>query len=267
VEGQNLDIVYRYAEGHGERLPELAADLVRLKPDIILAAGNPAIQAVKQATSVIPIVMAIATSDPVATGLVASLARPGGNVTGVHLHTAELSAKRLQLLKEAVPRIARVALLWNPDISALDLRATQEAAQVMQVELDSVAVQGQADFEGALERVIGLQVDALILVPDPLLSARRAQLADMAIRHQLPAMDPQREFAVVGGLMAYGPNFFVMFGRVATYVDRILKGAKPADLPVEQPMTFDFVVNMKTARELGITFPNEIMLQVTEVIE
>jgi len=150
VEGRNLHIEYRYAEGNTERLPELAADLVRLNADIILAAGNPAIQSAKQATRAIPIVMAIANSDPVTAGLVANLARPGGNVTGIHLHTAELSAKRLELLKEAVPGISRVALLWNPDNNALDWRATQDAAQLMEVELDSVEVRGLADFERAL---------------------------------------------------------------------------------------------------------------------
>jgi putative ABC transport system substrate-binding protein len=267
VEGRNFHIEWRYAGGSSERLAELAAELVQARVDIIVAGGNPAIQAAKQATNTIPIVMAVASSDPVGAGLVASIAKPGGNVTGLSLHTTDLSGKRLELLKTAVPTVCRIAVLWNPTSNLLDWHATHSAAQLLDLRVISIELRGPEDFEPALAVMLAEQADALIMVPDPLLSARRSELAQFASSHRLPSMDPQREYTQVGGLMAYGPNFPAIYHRAASFVDKILKGTSAADLPIEQPMIFDFAVNLQTAQTLGISFPSEILLQVTGAIQ
>jgi putative ABC transport system substrate-binding protein len=268
VEGQNLTIEYRFAEGRSDRLPELAAELVRLGVDIIVAVANPAIQAAKQATGTIPIIMA-PTSDPVGQGLVTSLARPGGNVTGFSNLAPELSGKRVELLKEAFPRVARVGVLWNVGNSAnaLAFRDTEAAAGVLKVEMVSLEVRGTEDFDGAFNMATHSGADALITLQDPLLNTQRTQIADFAATHRLPAMYHMREYVEVGGLMAYGASLIEMYRRAASYVDQIFKGAKPADLPVEQPTGFEFVVNLEAARALGLTIPPSVLQQATEILQ
>jgi putative tryptophan/tyrosine transport system substrate-binding protein len=270
VEGQNLHIEAREAEGQPARLPALAAELTNSSVDVIVVgATTPAAQAAQNATSTIPIVMT-GVSDPVAAGLVASLARPGGNVTGLSDLAVGLSGKRLELLKETVPGASRVAALGNPTnaASAADWRATQEAARTLGLDVWSVDVHSADDLPGAFETIARERPDALIMLADPLLGvSTTTQLADLVARSRLPSIHRSRLDADAGALMSYGPNYPALARRGAYYVDRILKGAKPADLPVEQPMTFDFVVNLKTAQALGITFPHEILLQVTEVIQ
>jgi len=269
VEGENLVVEARWAEGRPERLPALAAELVRLQPDVIVSQNTRETQALQQATSTIPIVF-IGLSDPVGVGIVASLARPGGNLTGTSDLRIELSGKRLELLKQAVPGASRVAALWHPSntVNALDWSATEDAARTLGVEVQPVEVHSADDLAGAFETIVRERAEALLVVPDIVLSViGTPQFPDFVARSRLPSMHNSRFDVEAGGLMSYGPSRTSAAHRTAYYVDRILKGTKPADLPVEQPMTFDFVVNLKTARELGITFPNEIMLQVTEVVQ
>jgi putative ABC transport system substrate-binding protein len=268
LEGQNIEIEVRLAEGEYERLPALAAELVRLQVDVIVAATVPAIEAAHDATGAIPIVMSV-TVDPVATGTVTSLARPGGNVTGLSMMAPVLAGKQLELLQEAVPGLSQVAVLWNPTNPGTvpQLREVEVAAGALGVRLQPVEVRGPNELEGAFVTMTQEQLDGLIVIVDAIFLDHRAQIAELAAKWRLPAVYGLREHVEAGGLMSYSANISDMFRRAAYYVDRILKGAKPADLPVEQPMTFDFVVNLKTAQALGITFPNEIMLQVTEVIQ
>ena len=268
VEGQNIVIEYRYAEGNAERLPDLAAELVSLKVDIIVAGGTPAPLAAKHATRRIPIVMS-AAGNPVETGLVASLARPGGNVTGLSLLSADLTAKRLQLLKEVLPGVSRVAVLWNAanPISALVVRETEAAARALGLQVQSVEVRGPDDFEGALPATISGGAGALFVVDDPLVFSSRMRIADFAARNRLPATAFFREFAEAGCLMTFGANLADLSRRAAIYVDKILKGAKPADLPVEQPTKFDLIINLKTAKALGLTIPPSVLLRADQVIE
>src|SRR2546427_11099593 len=268
VEGQNLVIEYRYAEGKAERLPDLAAELVSLKVDIIVAGGTPPPLAAKRATTTIPIVMTSA-GDPVGSGLVASLAKPGGNVTGLSTFTRDLAAKRLQLLKEVVPVISRVAVLWNAanPYAVLNMRETEAAAQTLGVQVQSLEVRGPDDFENALPAAIRGRAGALIVVDDPLTFAYRMRIADFAARNRLPAMYGFREFAEAGGLTAFGANLADLYRRAATYVDKILKGAKPADLPVEQPTKFELVINMKIANALGLTIPQSVLVRADEIIQ
>jgi putative tryptophan/tyrosine transport system substrate-binding protein len=267
IEGHNLALDWRLAEGDPDRLAALAAELVRAEVDVTVAFGDVGIRALKNATSTVPIVMVL-SRDPVGAGFVASLARPGGNVTGLSAIRGQLASKRLELLKETIPGAARVAVLWNPGADlAAEFRETEAAAQTLGLQLQSLEVRGEDDFERAFAEAIGERADALVLLADFLTTGNAERIVPLAARSRLPTMYEYREWVSTGGLMAYGPSQVDQVRRAAYYVDRILKGAKPADLPVEQPMTFDFVVNMKTARELGITFPNEIMLQVTEVIE
>jgi ABC-type uncharacterized transport system substrate-binding protein len=240
IEGQNIVIEYRWAEGRFERLPDLAAELVRLPVDILVpVASDPAIRAAQHATSTIPIVMA-ASSDPVGTGFVASLARPGGNITGVSGLVPEVAGKRLQLLKDVVPHAARVAVLWNTTHAGkgLEWHETQVAAHVLGVTLQAVEVRGPDDFAPALAALTTERPDALITLAEPLTIMHRRQIADFALTHRLPMMSQLKEFAEAGGLMTYGTSLPGLFQRAAYYVDRILKGAKPADLPVEQPTKF-----------------------------
>jgi putative ABC transport system substrate-binding protein len=268
VEGKNIVIEWRYSAGRGERFPDLAAELVRLKVDLIVAVAAPATHASKQATTTIPIV-GIALSDPVGQGLVASLARPGGNVTGLATLFPELAAKRLELLKETLPGVSRVAVLWNAANpgNVLQIRETKVAAQTLGLRLQSVEVRGPEDFQGAFAAMTRGRPEALVSLADPLIFTYRTQIVDFAAKSRLPAMHPFRESVEAGGLMAYSVNIPDMFRRAATYVDKILRGAKPGDLPIEQPTKFEFVINIKTAQALGLTIPQSLLLRADQVVE
>ena len=269
VEGQNLAIAYRWADGGPERLAQPAAELVSDRVDVIVTVGTPAAYAARNATSTIPIVM-LGASEPVRAGLVASLAQPGGNVTGLSFDAGPgLWGKRLQLLHAVVPGVSRVAVLWNPGESGLSdaLGEATDAAHGLGIDAQVVPVRRVDDFDGAFKAIAGGRAGAMFMIGGPFFFVHRVRIADFALQNRLPSMQSGREYAEAGVLMAYGPRFPDLAHRGAAYVDKILKGAKPADLPVEQPMTFDFVVNLKTAQALGITFPNEILLQVTEVIQ
>jgi len=271
VPGQNIVIEYRFADGKPERLAELAAELVRLKVDVIVTALNPVTVAAKRATATIPIVMTIGL-DPVGAGLVTSLARPGGNVTGLTFDvTLEIHAKRLQLLKEIVPRVSRVAFLWNPAFSPADSErsagAVRDAARKLGVTLQFVEVREGDEFEGAFAAMTRERADSLLAMGGPLLFAHRHRIADLAAKHRLPATYPLREFPESGGLFSYGASLPDLYRRAGTYVDKILKGAKPADLPVEQPTKFEMVINLKTAKALGITIPQSVLIRADEVIQ
>jgi putative tryptophan/tyrosine transport system substrate-binding protein len=268
IEGQNLLIERRLAQGQAERLPALAAELAQLQPDVVVTHGEPGARVMKQATETIPIVFA-AHGDPVGTRLVASFAHPGGNVTGVSEMAPELAGKRLELLKLAVPTAARVGAIWNAGDQAM-AREYGEAlvgAEALGIELQNLGIRAPEDVDGAYQAALDGHLDGVVVILDSLIVRSRERLVQLSTRSRVPTISGDATFAAAGGLMAYGPNIVRQFQRAAYYVDRILKGTKPADLPVEQPMTFDFAVNMKTARELGITFPNEIMLQVTDVIQ
>jgi putative ABC transport system substrate-binding protein len=268
VEGKTLAIEYRYADGNYARLPELAAELVNLPVDVLVVEGTITASAARDATSVIPIVIGNA-ADPVKSGLVASLAQPGGNITGLSSFNVSLNQKRLQLLKEVAPAASRVAVLFvrADPASPLQLTDIQAAAPILSVTPLPFEVRDADDLERTFGAIREDQAGALLVVTSPLLRTYQRQIAELAAENALPAMYGSRENVEAGGLMSYGASNEALYRRAAYYVDRILKGAKPADLPVEQPMTFDFVVNMKTAQTLGITFPNEIMLQVTEIIQ
>jgi putative ABC transport system substrate-binding protein len=267
-EGQNITLEWRSAGGRIDQYPALAAELVRHSVDVIVAQGTAASHAAKQASVTIPVVMAY-SGEPVQAGLVASLARPGGNVTGLAALTGQLGGKRLELLRDTVPGLARVVMLWNPEIAerADEFEETATAAQALGLGLQSVELRHAEDLESAFASIVQGRAEALFLQGNPVTNRYRPEIGDFATAHRLPTMATRRAYVEAGSLMSYGPDFPGMNRRAAYYVDRILKGTKLADLPVEQPMTFDFVVNMKTARELGITFPNEIMLQVTEVVQ
>ncbi len=268
VERQNIDIEYRWAEAKYDRLPDLAAELVRLRVDIIVAAAVPAIQAAKEATRTIPIVMAIVI-DPVATGLVASLARPGGNITGLSIMAPELVGKQLELLKEVVPKVSRVAVLWNPTNagSPPQLREAEVAARALGVRLQPLEARDPTEIDSAFAAMAKERAGALIVLVDSTLGDHRARIAALATRSRLPSMYGITEHAEAGGLMAYGPSLRDSFRRAATYVDKILKGAKPADLPVEQPTKFELVINLKTAKALGLTIPQSILIRADHVIQ
>ncbi len=268
VEGQNITFEYRFAEGKYDRLPDLAAELVRHKVDVIKAFTTPATRAAMNATAAIPIVFSQA-GDPVASGLVASLARPGANVTGVSLLAAELSVKNLELLKEIVPRISRVAVLWEPDqpVGALYLRQIEVAAMSLRVQLQPLEVRDPNDFETAFASITRKRAQGLIVLPGSLFNLHRHRLADLAARSRVPAIFIRREFVDAGGLVSYGTNYADQSRRAATYVDKILKGAKPADLPVEQPTRFELVINLKTAKALGLTIPQSVLFRADQVIQ
>jgi putative ABC transport system substrate-binding protein len=266
VEGQSIALEYRFADGKLERLPALAAELVRLKVDIILAEGVSGVQAAQHATGTIPIVFPTAF-DPVGAGLVASLARPGGNITGVSFHDPALMGKRLELLKMAVPGVTRVAYLWHSSPnSAPSLHETETAARALGVQLQPVEVRAPYPFDQAFATMTAAHADALITQPSGVFWYRRTQIVDLAARTRLPGIFPDRELAEAGGLMTYGPSVAANFRRAATYVDKILKGAKPGDLPVEYPMKFELVINLKTAKALGLTIPPTLLFQADEVI-
>ncbi len=271
VEGRNLVIEYRSPEGKPERLPALAAELVALKVDVIVAAGTPQPLAAKQATRTIPIVFAGA-SDPVASGLVTSLARPGGNVTGLSLLLPELVGKTLEQLKQAIPGVNRVAVLWQPgglgERTEKDmLKGAEAAGRALGVRLQLVEARGPADIDRAFSDMTKARSDALTVLGSNMFLIERRRLVDLAAKNRLPAVYPLREWVDVGGLMAYGPNLADLFRRAATYVDKILKGAKPGDLPVEQPTKFELVINLKTAKALGLTIPPSLLQRADEVIQ
>jgi ABC-type uncharacterized transport system substrate-binding protein len=268
VEGKNIAFEFRYADNRLEWLAELAADLVRLKVDVIVTIGTLAPLAAKRATTTIPIVMA-AAGDPVASGLVASLARPGGNVTGLSLMAPDLGGKRLELLREVVPQLARVAVIWNAanPYPALVFKETHAAGQTLGVQVQSLEVRGPGDFDGAFEAARRQRPDALITVEDPLTVNYRKRIAEFATAQQFPTLHGLREFVAVGGLMSYGTNLADTRRRAAGYVDKILRGAKPADLPVQQPTKFELVINLKTAKELRLDVPLRLQELADEVIE
>ena len=268
VEGQNILVEGRFYGDQTERLPDLAAELVRLKVDVIVAGAAPAPEAARRATTTIPIVMATHT-DPVGSGLVASLAKPGKNVTGLSTLGPELVGKRLQLLKEAVPGISRVAVLSNPtDTSqALLLREAQVAARSLKVQLQVLEARAPSDFAGAFSAMTKERAGGVIIFTSSMFYNERTRIAELATRSRLPAIYSVKDFAEAGGLMAYGVNLGESFRRAATYVDKILKGAKPADLPVEQPTKFELVINLKTVKALGLTIPPSLLQRADEVIQ
>jgi putative tryptophan/tyrosine transport system substrate-binding protein len=268
VEGKTIVLEARYSEARSERLPELARELVSRKVDVIVAGNDVVTAAVKRETSTIPIVMAN-SFDPVGTGFVASLARPGGNITGLSNISSELSGKRLELLRETVPGLSRVAVLWNPDVrgAVLDYKETEAAARSRHLEIQSVEVSRTEDFDRAFAAVTGQHAQAFILTANPVALAYQGQLASFAQRNRLPSMYAQREFVNAGGLMSYGPSTPELFRRAASYVDKILKGAKPADLPVEQPSKFELVINVTAAKALGLTLPPSLVQRADQLVQ
>jgi putative tryptophan/tyrosine transport system substrate-binding protein len=267
VEAKNILLEYRYAEGRFERLPALAAELTHLKVDVLVTSGSQPVHALKQATSTIPIV-GVVLADPIGTGFAASFARPGGNITGLAFQNADLSTKRLELLMEAVPGVTRVAVLWDSHFPASPsaVRATEEAARALGLQVQLLEVQGPEDFARVVAAATQERAQALFQVASSLFATHRETFLDLVAKSRLPVTCETRPFVVAGCLMTYGPSFPDMYRRAAYYVDRILKGAKPADLPVEQPMKFELVINLKTAEALGLTIPPTILFQADEVI-
>jgi putative tryptophan/tyrosine transport system substrate-binding protein len=265
VEGKNISIEYRYAGGKLDRLPALAAELVQLKVDVIVTSSARGAVAAKNATGTIPVVF-VTAGDPVDMGLVTSLARPGGNITGLTTHDPELSGKRLELLKEVVPRITRVAVLRNPGFSDV-LKEMQAASHAHALQLQSLEVRSLEDFEGAFESIIRGDSHAIIVVSDPFLNTHHRLILDFAVKHRLPAMYGGPEVVDAGGLMSYGPGFSDQYRRAATYVAKILSGMKPADLPVERPMKFELVINLKTAKQIGLRIPGSVLYRADRVIK
>lgn len=271
VEGQNIAIEYRTVDGKIERFPELATELVRLNLDLIVAANTPAARAAKEATTAIPIVVPV-MGDPVGDGLVASLARPGGNITGLTFLGPELATKRLELLKQALPTVSRVAALWHPvafseSTTREMMRKMEAAARTLLVQLQLVEVREAAEFDRAFLAMARERADALIVLPSPMLFTERRHIVDLATRHRLPSIAMAREYAKLGGLMSYGASIRDLFRRAGAYVDMILHGAKPADLPVQQPTKFELVINLKTAKALGLEVPPTLLARADDVIE
>jgi putative ABC transport system substrate-binding protein len=267
VEGQNVAIDWRLAGDRLDRLPDLAAELVRLEVDVIVADVTPAVRAAMQATSTVPIVMGY-VADPVGTGLVASLARPGRNVTGVSVMLPDVSAKRLQLLKDALPRISRVAVLWNRSIPwHTPMLKEVQAVRTLGGHVLPVAVDAPGDLDETFAVMVRDQVDAVLVGDSPIFTAGRARLIELAARHRLPTIFANPESVAAGGLMAYGPSFPEMFARAAVHVDRILRGARPGDLPVEQPTKVDLIVNLRTAKALGVTISPSVLARADQVVE
>lgn len=265
MEGRDVLLERRSAEGDYRLLPDLVAELLRLPVDVLVTDG-PAIRVAKAATSTTPIVMTL-ISDPVGQGLVQSLARPGGNATGLAL--LPLGGKRLELLREAAPRISRAGVFWNPTnpSSTTPLDETQTAAQSLGLAVESLSVSDAADLEAMFDLAVRARVDTIVVATDPLLAEQRNRIVTFAARQRLPAMYPSGRYIEAGGLMSYSPSFPEAYRRAATYVDKILKGAKPAELPVEQPTKFDFIINLKTAQAIGLTIPQSILMQATEIIQ
>jgi putative ABC transport system substrate-binding protein len=268
VEGQKIVIEYRWAEGNYQRFPDLVADLVKLKVDLILTTGTPGPLAAKRATQTIPIVMAF-TGDAVATGLVSSLARPGGNLTGLTTMNPDLEGKRLEILRELLPKLVTGVVLLNTSnpFSAIQSEQTKISAKALGIQLQPIDLQRPEDFKDAFARVARQRPDAITMVADRFLLAHRAQIVDFVAKTRVPAMYPYRDFVVAGGLMSYAPSYEDLCRRSATYVDKILKGAKPADLPVEQASKYELVINLKTAKALGLTIPPSLLLRADHVFE
>ena len=271
VEGQNIVIQYQSADGKIERFTELARELVDHHPDLIVASNTPAALAAKQATTTIPIVVPV-MGDPVGDGLVTSLARPAGNITGMTFLGPELATKRLELLKQALPTMSRVAALLHPGAYGEStmkqmLRAMEGGAGTLSMQLQLVEVQGAGEFDRAFEKMIRERADALIVLPSPMLFSERRKIVDLATKHRLPSIAMDRAFVELGGLMSYGASIRDLFRRAGVYVDKVLEGSKPADLPVEQPTKFELVVNLKTAKALGIEMPQTLLARTDEVIE
>ncbi len=265
VEGKNILLEYRYAGGSADPLPGLVAELVQLKVDVLVSPVFPAIRAAKQATKTIPIVM-VTTQDPVATGLVDSLARPGGNVTGLTRLTRELSGKRLELLKELAPKVSHVGVLWDADSPRF--KDYETAARALKIQLQTLEVRSpKPDFEGAFQAAAKGRVGALVTVSGGLTLSYPKRIADLAIKNRLPSMHERNEFVEAGGLMSYSTNDADLFRRAAVYVDKILKGTKPADLPVEQPTKFELVINLKAAKQIGLTIPPDVLARADKVIK
>jgi len=267
IEGKNIAIEFRTAANRADRLSVLAGELVDLKVDVIVAAGSQAVHAAQRITNNIPIVMT-SSSDPIGTGFVASLAHPGGNITGLSILGPDLSTKRLEMLKEVVLGVSRVAVFWNPDDPAakISLRETQDAAKAQAMHLQIVEIREASDFESAFRAANKGRARALILLPAPIVATQAKQIAELALKNNLPAISPVSEFPNAGGLMSYGANLADLYGRAATYVDKILKGAKPADLPVEQPTKFELVINLKTAKQIGLVIPPNVLARADRVI-
>ena len=268
IEGQNIAIDYRYARGQVERLPELAAELVRLHPDVIVAPYTPPALAAKRATATIPIVFAV-VADAVGAGLIASLGRPGGNITGLTSTGAELGGKRLDLLKQVISRASRVAVLYNPadQSNVLVLKQLEESAPNLGLTLQPLAIRAPGDFEGAFSAMTRERTHAMFGAPGVLTEKHKEVLVGLAAKRRLPTMWGHRQFVDAGGLMFYAVNFYDQIRQTAVYVDKILKGAKPGDLPVEQPTRYELVINLKTAKALGLTVPTSVLLQADQVIE
>jgi putative ABC transport system substrate-binding protein len=269
VEGENIVIEYRWAEGQDERLPRLAAELVALRPDVIVTTGTPSTLAALRASKTIPIVMA-SSADPVAAGLVASIARPGGNVTGFTIRGPVLEGKGLELLKELIPELARVAVMWNPDNPAIAayFETTKEAGRALRISLDPVAEVRRADeLDRAFSTIANARPHALAVLADRLLLAHRKRIVEFAVINRLPSMYPYREYVDAGGLISFAPSNIELFHGAAGYVDKILKGAKPGDLPVQEPTKFELVINLKTAKVLGLEVPPTLLVRVDDAIE
>ena len=266
IEGKNISIEIRYAEGKEDRLSDFAAELVKLKVDVIVTSTVPGVLAAKNATSAIPIVF-WAVANPVGAGLVSSLAHPGGNITGLSIVNPELDGKRLELLKETFPKITKVAYLRDAGSLAAGLTAMQEAARALGLQLQSLDLRSAKDFDGAFKAILKERAQALTTSAVPIISMNQQRIVDFAAKNRLPAIYPYSEFIDAGGLMFYGVSFSDFFGRAATYVDKILKGAKPADLPVEQPKKFEFVVNLKAAKQIGLTIPQSVLYRADRVIK
>jgi putative ABC transport system substrate-binding protein len=263
LEGQNIVIEYRYGEGKTERLPELAGELVRLKVDVIVTASTLSVQAAKKTSGTVPVIFT-AVNDPVGTGLVASFARPGGNVTGMTNLSTELDGKRLELLKETFPKVIRVAYLCNPNSPKSEMQA---AAQALGVQLQTLEVRSANDFNPAFEAVLKARAQAIIISPSPVFITYQKQIVDFAAKNRLPAVYATGDYVIGGGLMSYAHNNLENWRRAATYVDKILKGAKPADLPVEQPTKFELVINLKAAKQIGLTVPPNVLARADKVIK
>ena len=267
IEGKNIAIDSRAAANRTDRLSVLAGELVDLKVDVIVAAGSQAVGAAQRATKSIPIVMT-SSSDPVGTGFVASLAHPGGNITGLSLLGPDLSTKRLEMLKEIVLGVSRVAVFWNPDDPAakISLRETEDAAKALALHLQILETREASDFQSAFRAANKGRARALLLLPAPIMSTQAKQIAELALKNNLPAISTVSEFPNAGGLMSYGANLAELYRRAATYVDKILKGTKPTDLPVEQPTKFEFIVNLKAAKQIGLTIPPNVLVRADKVI-
>jgi ABC-type uncharacterized transport system substrate-binding protein len=268
VDRRNAQIEFRWAEGKYQRFPALIGELVAMKVDVIVTAGTPATLAVKEATKSVPVVM-VAVGDPVGTGVVASLSQPGGNITGLTSISAELEGKRLELLREVIPDVSHVALLWNADspLQFLGERRTQAAAEALHIKVLSLGVRNEDGLEKAFAAIARERPDALLVLADRFFLHHRARIMEFAAKHRLPGVHAYRELVEAGGLMSYGPNYADMHRRAAYFVDRILKGAKTADLPVERPSIFDLVINLKAAKALELTIPQSVLVRATELIK